>query len=95
MDLSIFEKKFFVEFGVEDGFECNTRILREKYKWDGLQMDGSHFNDSINLRKEWITKENIIDLFKKYNVPKNINLLSVDIDYNDFYCLKEILFIHK
>jgi hypothetical protein len=87
--------KFFVEFGVEDGIECNTRILREKYKWDGLQMDGGNENLKINLRKEWINKENIIDLFKKYNVPKNINLLSVDIDFNDFYCLKEILSVYK
>ena len=86
--------KFFVEFGVENGLECNTRILREKYKWKGLQMDGSYENSEINLRKEWISKENIIGLFKKYNVPKNINLLSVDIDFNDFYCLKEILSVY-
>ena len=83
--------KFYVEFGVENGDECNTRILRENYKWKGLQMDGSNENDNINLRKEFIMKENVVDLFKKYNVPQNINLLCVDIDYNDFYCLKEIL----
>ena len=85
------DNKFFVEFGVQNGMECNTRILREKYKWNGLQMDGSNFNESINLRKEWITKENIVELFKTYNVPNIINLLSIDIDFNDFYCLKEIL----
>ena len=83
--------KFYVEFGVSDGTECNTRILRNKYNWNGLQMDGNHENDSINLRKEFITKENIVELFIKYNVPQKINLLSVDIDFNDFYCLKEIL----
>jgi hypothetical protein len=87
--------KFFVEFGVENGFECNTRILREHLNWNGLQMDGCNENDSINLRKEFITKENIIELFRKYNVPQNINLLSVDIDFNDFYCLKEILSNYK
>lgn len=85
------DDKFYVEFGVENGNECNTRILREKYKWNGLQMDGGHENDIINLRKEFITKENIVGLFVKYNVPKHINLLSVDIDFNDFYCLNEIL----
>jgi len=83
--------KFFVEFGVQDGFECNTRILRDKCNWIGLQMDGSHENLSINLRKEFIMKENIIELFNKYKVKENINLLSVDIDFNDFYCLHEIL----
>lgn len=87
--------KFYVEFGVENGTECNTRILREKYNWNGLCMDGRHENNSINLKREFITKENIVDLFIKYNVPNHINLLSVDIDYNDFYCLKEILNKYK
>ena len=85
------DNKFYVEFGVENGMECNTRILREKYNWKGLQMDGGNENDSINLRKEFIMKENVVELFKKYNVPQNINVLSVDIDFNDFYCVKEIL----
>ena len=83
--------RFYVEFGVENGIECNTRILREKYNLNGLQMDGSNQNDNINLKKEFITKENVVELFRKYNVPQKINILSVDIDFNDFYCLKEIL----
>lgn len=82
---------FYVEFGVENGNECNTRILRDLPNWSGLLMDGSNENESINLRKEFITKENIVSLFQKYNVPKNINILSIDVDYNDFYILNEIL----
>jgi hypothetical protein len=81
------DNKFYVEFGVENGMECNTKILREHYNWKGLQMDGCNENDNINLRKEFITKENVVELFRKYNVPQNINVLSVDIDFNDFYCL--------
>lgn len=83
--------KNFVEFGVQNGVECNTRILRERFGWKGLSMDGSHENKKIFLKKEFITKENIVSLFKKYNVPEKIDLLSVDIDFNDFYVLKEIL----
>ena len=83
--------KYYVEFGAEDGTQCNTRILREMLKWGGLLMDGANENLYINLRKEFITKENIISLFQKYNIPINFNLLSIDIDYNDFYCLMEIL----
>jgi hypothetical protein len=83
--------KYYVEFGVENGTECNTRILREKYNWNGLLMDGSNKNTNINLQKEFLTKENIVSLFKKYNVPKHIHLLCVDIDFNDFYLTKEIL----
>jgi hypothetical protein len=87
--------KFYVEFGVETGIECNTKVLRELYKWNGLQMDGGNEDISINLRKEFVKKDNIIELFKKYQVPEHINLLSVDIDFNDFYCLKEILAVHR
>jgi hypothetical protein len=87
--------KVYVEFGVQDGVECNTRILREKYGWIGLQMDGDNQDVKINLRKEFITKENVVPLFMKYRVPSLINLLSVDIDFNDFYCLKEILKYYK
>jgi len=83
--------KYYVEFGVENGTECNTRILREKYGWAGLQMDGSNERLDINLQKEFITQENVVSLFQKYNVPAHINLLCVDIDFNDFYCLNKIL----
>jgi len=81
----------FVEFGVQDGAECNTRILRERFGWKGLSMDCTHKNKQIFLKKEFITKENIVELFRKYNVPNKIDLLSVDIDLNDFYVLNEIL----
>jgi hypothetical protein len=58
-------------------------------------MDGSNENHSIGLKREYITQENIVSLFQKYNVPSHFHLLSVDIDYNDFYCLKEILANYK
>jgi len=86
--------KYYVEFGVEDGMECNTRILREKYNWNGLLMDGSNKNETINLNQEFITKENIVSLFNKYNVPNNINLLCIDLDFNDFYILHEVLKVY-
>ena len=49
---NLYDKDFkgnFVEFGVESGIECNTRILRENYKWSGLQMDGMHENINKNF----------------------------------------------
>jgi hypothetical protein len=76
---------YFVEFGVENGAECNTRFLRAEQGWRGLMMDGSHGNPAINLHKEFITAENIQSLFEKYNVPETFDLLSIDIDRNDFY----------
>jgi hypothetical protein len=82
--------RYYVEFGVEDAKECNTRLLRQK-GWNGLMLDGGYENKKINLRKHFISAENICYLFAKYGVNKHFDLLSVDIDYNDFYVLHEIL----
>lgn len=77
--------KYYVEFGVEDGLECNTRVFRENFAWQGLMMDGCFENQAINLQKEFITSDNINQLFEKYNVPSEFDILSIDIDFNDFY----------
>ncbi len=53
-------------------------------------MDGGYQNSSINLQQEFITAENINQLFSKYNVPDEFDLLSIDIDFNDFYVWKAI-----
>ena len=82
---------YFVEFGVEDGLECNTRYLFEKLGWKGLLMDGSHENVAKNLKKEMITHGNILNLFSKYDVPKEFGLLSVDTDFCDYFILTKIL----
>lgn len=83
--------KQFVEFGVEDGSECNTRYFREHLGWSGLMMDSEHENQGINLQREMITAENIVGLFQKYQVPLEFDLLSIDIDSNDFYVWNAVL----
>jgi len=77
--------KFYVEFGAEDGTECNTRYLREHNGWSGLLMDGGYENPAIGLRREFVTVENIEHVFAKYNVPQQFDLLSIDIDGNDYW----------
>lgn len=77
--------RYYVEFGVEDGLQCNTRYLREVHGWTGLLMDGGHEDPARNLHREFITAENIGALFAKYAVPAEPDLLSIDIDGNDLY----------
>jgi hypothetical protein len=80
--------RFFVEFGVEDGSQCNTAHLIAS-GWDGLQMDGAEGNPEF-IKQEFIAAENINDLFRKYAVPRTFDLLSIDIDGNDYWVWKAI-----
>lgn len=82
--------KQYVEFGAEDGVQTNTRYLMMKHGWSGLLMDGGFENAQINLRKEFINAENIERLFEKYNVPFQFDLLSIDIDGNDYWVWKAV-----
>jgi hypothetical protein len=47
-----------------------------------------------DIKKEKVTAENIEKLFQKYNVPKNFDLLSIDIDFNDYWVWKAITNYH-
>lgn len=84
------KNKYYVEFGVEDGTQCNTRYLREYLGFNGLMMDGSNENHEIGLYKEFIRPSNINQLFEKYNVPKEFDVLCIDLDFNDLYVWKNI-----
>ena len=83
-----------MEFGVEDCTECNSRYLREKKGWnvkDSLLMDGGNENPDIRLEKVIFWPDNIVQLFKNFNVKNSFDLLSVDTDSYDFFMLEAIL----
>jgi len=75
-------------------------VIMDKY-FDGRKFDRKKttsasvnkkhiVNSKADVKIEFITKENINDLFKKYNVPENFNLLVIDIDGNDYWVWKEL-----
>ncbi|RLN86442.1 hypothetical protein BBJ28_00016724 [Nothophytophthora sp. Chile5] len=87
------EHKTYVEFGTQDGQECNTRLLREAHGWSGLLMDSGYEDPSIQLHREFITRENLMTLLgDKYKtiVRRDLDLLSVDVDFNDFWLLSAV-----
>ncbi|MEO6977011.1 MAG: hypothetical protein ABI113_01495 [Mucilaginibacter sp.] len=95
--------KYFIEFGVENGLECNSTNLLYK-GWSGLWIEGSsgHCNDiskrfkdvidggRLKIQNAFINAENIESLFNKGGAPFEPDLLSIDIDYNDYYVWKAI-----
>jgi len=58
------------------------KIINRKNRTKSFQLD---------IKNERVTAENIQQLFKKYNVPKSFDLLSIDIDYNDYWVWKSIV----
>jgi len=95
-------KKIFVEFGVENYTESNTRFLLLNNNWSGLVIDGSSKNidfiksDEIywrhNLKAEhaFVTRETINDLIRRNGISGEIGLLSIDIDGNDYWVWEAI-----
>lgn len=83
--------KVCVEFGVEDGVMCCSRILWQKHNFKQILFDMNHENEKINLKKCTVTVHNILQLFDENNVPEDLDFLSVDIDSYDFYVLTKIL----
>jgi hypothetical protein len=94
--------KTFVEFGVENYREANTRFLLVNNNWTGLVIDGSQKNidfikkDNLSTLFQlyaecaFITKDNINELISKMDFHEDLGLLSIDIDGNDYWVWKAI-----
>ena len=83
--------RYCVEFGAYDGRTMsNTWYLRERKGWNGLLMDSQENPSGSGVHKEFVTAENIEELFKKYGVPGEFDLLSIDIDGNDYWVWRAI-----
>ena len=54
-----FKNKKFVEIGIQDYWECNTRFLLKKRNWNGLIID---------MSKDYIQKIKKQDIYWKYNL---------------------------
>jgi hypothetical protein len=95
------KNKIFIEFGVENYMESNTRFLMMNNNWSGLVIDGSAANINSIRKREWfwrydlknqcafIDKDNINVLLHKYSY-KDIGILSIDIDGNDYWIFQEL-----
>ena len=76
----------FVEFGAWDGrVLSNTAHLRLDLGWKGLLMEGSAERRTEGVEQEMVTADNIETLFRKYGVPESFDLLSIDVDGNDYW----------
>jgi hypothetical protein len=95
------ENKIFIEFGVENYQESNTRFLMMNNNWQGFVMDGSYTAIKSLKSRNWYWKYNLTGkavFIDKNNINEllvntglsNIGLLSIDLDGNDYHIFKEI-----
>jgi len=94
--------KTFIEFGVEDYTESNTRFLLINRNWSGLIMDGSkknidyiqkdniYWQHDLTAKQVFITKENINNEIVESGFSGELGILHIDIDGNDYWIWKEI-----
>jgi len=92
----------FIEFGVETYREANTRFLMQNRNWRGLILDGSsamvdaakagdlYWKYDLTAQPAFITRENINDLIADGGFSRDVGLLSIDIDGNDYWVWEAI-----
>lgn len=94
------KNKTFVELGIQDGRECNTANLSINFGWKGLLIEGNraYANEAkkyyagkpITVINAFLTKDNINNLLYENGMKGEIDLLSIDIDGNDYWVWNEI-----
>jgi hypothetical protein len=92
----------FVEFGVEDYTEANTRFLLRRRNWIGLVMDASasniariradplHEHHDLAAVRAVVNAENVNQLIGGQGFSGDIGLLSIDVDGNDYWIWRAI-----
>ena len=96
----------FVEFGVENYRESNTRFLLLNNNWRGLVMDSDaasidhiqhdeiYWRHTLTARRAFVTRDNIDDLLKEAGFLGEVGLLSIDIDGNDYWVWEKLTAIN-
>ena len=91
----------FIEFGVEDYLEANTRFLLVHQNWSGLVLDGNpaqtdaikkqdiYWRHDLTALPAFITRENINALIAQ-RFRGDVGVMSVDVDGNDYWIWEAI-----
>lgn len=95
--------RVFVEIGLQDGLECNSTWLLLK-GWTGLWLEGNPKSvaaiqetfsgpigrHQLKVQQGFVTAENVEELLQENGVPDELDMLSIDIDGNDYWVWKAI-----
>ena len=96
------EKPKFIEIGVGDYYESNTRFIFERTSCEGLIIDiienfkkkveknTKVWRGNLSILQKKIDAENFLPTIKEYNFLDNIDLFSLDIDSIDYWILEKL-----
>ena len=99
------ENQTFIEFGVGDYIESNTRFLLMNNNWKGLIIDESeqcinsvksrdiYWRHDLTAVCAFIDKDNINQIIYDHGFSGQIGLLSIDIDGNDYWVWESITLV--
>ncbi|MDX6492615.1 MAG: hypothetical protein QOH02_550 [Gaiellaceae bacterium] len=91
------EQQRFVEIGVEDYREANTRFLLVNRNWSGLIVDSGDahvrrlaqssllWRHDIHAVTALVDRENVNDVLGEHGFDHDLGLLSLDVDGNDYW----------
>ena len=94
--------KYAVEFGASEGIALsNVRNLLVNRGWSGLMIEGDDQRagrlaenyrtmPQVQTRSAYVFPGNVETLFDHAGVPKDLDVLSIDIDSNDYYVWRAI-----
>jgi hypothetical protein len=94
----------FVEFGVGNGLENNTAALLLQ-GWSGVWIEASKRSNKeirrslkplideqkLTVLEQFVTRDNIVDLLEDCDLPHDPDLVSIDIDGNDYWVWEALL----
>ena len=96
------DKPKFIEIGVGDYHESNTRFIFERTSCKGLIIDiiedfkkkvsqnTKVWRGDLNILSKKIDSENFIPTIKEYNFKDNVDIFSIDVDGIDYWILEKI-----
>ena len=84
--------KYYAILGVgAGGVEVSSRYLTAYRGWTGVMLDGAFSNARLNYHSEFVSPDNIVDVFKKYNVPREFDLYVCIITGADYVVTRRLL----
>lgn len=83
------KQPYYVEFGFPRLAGSNTEWLRTHLNFTGTRFGNAP--PELGAHYEWITDDNIVSLFEKYNVPTQPDYVSIDIDSCDLWVFRALV----